>query len=85
MIKKEAINMDDRLLNDSLEALYRLREELHGKADDSVIEQLEEIINDLEKARHEGSNKINATDVLKKLGSAIELISAIANIISKLM
>jgi hypothetical protein len=77
--------MNDRLLENSLEALYMLREELYGKADDSVIAQLEEVINDLEQARHEGSDKISAADVLKKIGSVIEIATVVADIIKKLM
>ena len=40
--------MNERLLENSLEAFYGLREELQGKAEDSVMEMLDEAINDLE-------------------------------------
>ena len=76
--------MNERLLENSLEAFYGLREELQGKAEDSVMEMLDEAINDLELARQQNNNKINAIDVLKKLGSVVETISNIVTLIKLL-
>lgn len=77
--------MDKRLLRNSLDVLYGLREELHGKADSSVNEQLDEVINCLDAALHDGiAQEISSSDVLKILGSVVELISSIVAL-SKLL
>jgi hypothetical protein len=75
--------MDDQLLSKSIEALIMLRLELHGSVDDSVIETLDKVITDLDAARNEPS-KISAQDVLHLLGTILEQLPAIVEIIHML-
>ena len=73
--------MNAKLLQDSVEVLKDLRSELHGKAEDDVLETLDKVITDLEKVLEENPSKISTDDVLKIIGSVIEKLPAIVELI----
>jgi hypothetical protein len=72
--------MDERLLGEAIEALIMLRMELHGSVDDSVLQTLDKVISDLEASRNEPS-KVSAQDALRLLGTVLDKLPAIVEII----
>ena len=72
--------MDERLLGEAIEALIMLRMELHGSVDDSVLQTLDKVISDLEASRNE-PNKVSAQDALRLLGTVLDKLPAIVEII----
>lgn len=62
---------------DALDVLYDIRAEVHGDVEDSVINQIDDAINDLETKLYEDIDNFNALDVLTMLGKVIEMIPAI--------
>ena len=72
--------MNAKLLRNSLEALIMLREELHGSVEDSVLEALDKVIDDLQSIQQH-PDKISASDVLNVLGQILETLPAIVELI----
>lgn len=72
--------MNEKLLGESIDALIMLRLELHGSVDDSVLETLDKVISDLEATRNEPS-KISAQDTLRLLGTILDKLPVIVEII----
>lgn len=62
---------------DVLNVLYDIRAEVHGDVEDSVINQLDDAISQLEIELCDDSQEFNALDALTTLGKAVELIPAI--------
>ena len=62
---------------DVLDVLYDIRAEVHGDVGDSVINRIDDAINDLETKLYEDIDNFNALDVLTMLGKVIEVIPAI--------
>jgi len=78
--------MNKALLSDSLEVLKQLREELHDSVEDSVIDRLDHVIADLETAQSGKSERvIQAHEILLLLGTLIEHVPEIAEIIQNLI
>lgn len=78
------VKMNDKLLGDSIEALIRLRSELHDSVEDSVLEVLDKAISDLEIIR-QGSDKVSANDVLHILGQVLEKLPMVVELIRLLV
>ncbi len=76
--------MDERLLGEAIEALILLRMELHGSVDDSVLETIDKVISDLDAARDE-PRKISAYDALRLLGSVLDKLPVIVEILRILL
>ena len=76
--------MNAKLLKNSIVVIKELREELHSKAEDSVLKKLDQVIADLEKVLQEDPSKICAKDVLLIIGSILETIPAIVEAIKLL-
>lgn len=74
--------MKSRKVMKSLEVLYELRQEMHDKADDSVIERLDEAIKNLELLYETKPNEIDPQEVLVTLGFVLEVISSLATLIN---
>jgi len=74
------VRMNEKLLGESIDALIMLRLELHGSVDDSVLETLDKVISDLEATRNEPS-KISAQDTLRLLGTILDKLPVIVEII----
>ena len=72
--------MNEKLLGESIEALISLRMELHGSVDESVLETLDKVISDLDAVRNEPS-KASAQDALRLLGTVLDKLPAIVEII----
>ena len=66
------------LIGVSLDLLYAIRAEVHGSVENSVIEQLDEVIKKLQEADENGAKKFTALEILSMLGKVVELIPAIA-------
>lgn len=76
--------MKQELLEGSIEALSKLRDELCGKVEDCTIQKLDKIINDLNLAYKEDPRRIDKIDLLKALGVFLEAIPAIAELLKLL-
>ncbi len=71
--------MDKELLRNSAAILIEIRAELHGNVEDSVVEQLDEVIHDLEAAQSGKTERvITALEILLLLGTLIEKVPEIA-------
>ena len=78
--------MDQLLLSDSLEVLNVLRAELHDSVEDSVIDQLDEVIANLEAAQSDKTDTVvRALEILVILGTLIEKVPDIASTIQYLL
>ncbi len=78
--------MKHTLLRDSVGALKCIRAELQGNVESSVMVRLDKVIKDLEAAEQSGTDAaITASELLRLLGSLIEKIPAIAEVIGNLM
>lgn len=75
--------MNAELLKNSIEALVKLRSELHGSVEDSVTETLDKVISDL-KAIQQHPDKVSASDVLNVLGQVLGTLPAIVELIHML-
>jgi hypothetical protein len=75
--------MNDKLLGESIEALILLRLDLQGSVDDSVLEELDKVISDLEAIGNEPST-ISAQETLHILGTFLDKLPAIVEIIHML-
>jgi hypothetical protein len=79
-------SMDQLLLSDSLEVLNVLRAELHDSVEDSVIDQLDEVIANLEAAQSDKTDTVvRALEILVILGTLIEKVPDIASTIQYLL
>ena len=79
------MNADSQLLRKTIDLLKRIRSETHGRGDDSVIRQLNEIILDLEAEYAKGKGSIDAKKVLELLGKFVVALPVFAKLIRKLV
>lgn len=73
------------LIGDALESLRRVRAEVLGSVENSVIEQIDEVISKLEEADANNPGKYSAMDMLSALGKIVELIPAVAKLLELLL
>ena len=75
-----------RLLKDSAEFLKSIRVELHGSVDDSVLEQLDKVIRDLEAAqkKQDLGQVIDIATLLVSFGTLLTKIPELAQVIGAL-
>lgn len=74
------VDMNDKLLGESIEALIMLRLELHGSVDESVLQTLDRVIVDLEAIKNK-QGRISSQELLILLGKALEKLPAIVEVI----
>lgn len=78
--------MNKELLRNSVDVLKHIRAELPDTVEDSVISQLDNVIQELEAAQNSGTEiAVRALDVLLLLGKLIEKLPEIASAIEYLM
>lgn len=75
--------MKNNLLRDSIESLTEIRCELTGKVEDRVVCRIDEVIADL-KSLQDSGREIDNVIVLSIIGSVLELVPAIADIVKML-
>jgi hypothetical protein len=74
------VDMNEKLLGETIEALIMLRLELHGSVDESALQTLDKVILDLEAIRNE-PDKISKQELLHLLGKVLEKLPVIVEII----
>ena len=78
--------MNRELLEDSVDVLKHIRTELQGSVENSVIVELNKVIQDLEEAQRSGiDTAIKALEILLILGQLVERIPEIAKVIDSLV
>lgn len=77
--------MNKRLLRDTLEVLYSLRDEVQDTVDERVIDELDRAIKQLEDAQNDPLISIDPVDVLMLLGKLLENLPQIVDAIKHLM
>jgi hypothetical protein len=73
----------DPIIADSLEALHAVRAEVRGDVDASVVERLDEVIEELESVRRAEANRHRAQDILVIVAKAIELLPSVAKLLEQ--
>lgn len=73
--------MDLKLLRKSVDALQRLRINLHDVVKPGVLADLDKIIVDLEQASDDEVRRMKQSDLLQKIGEFVRYIPAIAKVI----
>lgn len=84
VIRRLCVNDRDELIEDTLEVLWRVREEVHGHVEDSVILQLDAAINLLEAAQYGDPGEPIMQDIVTALGKIIELLPTVAKLLEYL-
>lgn len=77
--------MNTQLLRDTLETLKDVRAEVQGTVENSVIDDLDRVINMLEDALNSRSINIDPLDILMFLAKVIANLPEIADAIKHLM
>ena len=77
--------MDVTLLKKTIELFQIIRSDLHSFGDDSVIQQLDEIVKDLEAEYASGKCNISADKTLFLLGKVIENLPFFTQLIEMLI
>lgn len=73
------------LLKTSIDSLKSLRQEVHGKVENSVIERIDEAIFNLQLLEREGSQQFSSIDLLMLLANALEYLPAVQKVIEYLL
>jgi hypothetical protein len=78
--------MSQQLLREAIDVLRDIRMEIHGVAEDSVISQLDKVIDHLEADLISGRcHRINAKDLLVMLGWILESLPEFAKILDRVI
>jgi uncharacterized protein Yka (UPF0111/DUF47 family) len=77
--------LNPKLLRDTLETLKDVRAEVQGTVANSVVDELNEVIDQLEDALHKPVVSIDPVDVLMFLAKVIASLPEIADAIKHLM
>jgi hypothetical protein len=77
--------MDAKLLKISIEILDDIRSKIDGAVDDSVINQLDKVIQELEADYKKGNSDMSSEKLLFILGKSLEHLPLICELVEKLV